>query len=80
MSASQQQPSAASSLAEPAAIPPKKGGQRIFLSGANSLLGLAMFDELRNDYIAIQPDSDEIENKFFVTVNKRDAATVPLPS
>ena len=60
--------------------PEKKGGRRYFISGANSLLGLALFDELRNDHIAIQPEAEELENKFYVTVNPRDAATVPLPS
>jgi hypothetical protein len=50
------------------------------MSGANSLLGLQMFDLFRNDHIAIQPDSNEIENQFYVTVNMRDAESVPLPS
>ena len=31
----------------------KKAGLRIYLGGANSLLGHALFDELRNDHIAI---------------------------
>ena len=35
----------------------KKAGMRIFLSGANSLLGHSVFEELRNDHIAIQNDS-----------------------
>ena len=35
----------------------KKAGHRIFISGANSLLGHTLFDELRNDHIAIQPDA-----------------------
>ena len=64
----------------PAAAVTKKGGRRYFISSANSLLGLALFDELRNDHLAIQADSDEIENKFYVTVNPKDADSVPLPS
>ena len=47
----------------------KKGGQRIFISGANSLLGHALFDELRNDHIAIQPESQEEAHKFFVSTS-----------
>lgn len=62
------------------AQPTKKPGKRIFVSSANSLLGQALFDELRNDHIAIQPDADEFANKFFVTVNPRDAGSIPLPS
>lgn len=31
----------------------KKPGMRVFLSGANSLLGHSVFEELRNDHIAI---------------------------
>jgi hypothetical protein len=31
----------------------KKPGIRVFLSGANSLLGHSVFEELRNDHIAI---------------------------
>ena len=62
------------------ALAEKKGGRRFFIGGANSLLGLALFDELRNDHIAIQQGAEELENKFYVTVNPRDAANVPLPS
>lgn len=59
---------------------PKKAGLRVFLSGANSLLGHALFDELRNDHIAIQPDAEEMEHKFFVSLNQRDAQSIPVPS
>ena len=31
----------------------KKPGMRVFISGANSLLGHSVFEELRNDHIAI---------------------------
>jgi hypothetical protein len=31
----------------------KKPGMRVFLSGANSLLGHSLFEDLRNDHIAI---------------------------
>jgi hypothetical protein len=42
---------------------------RVFLSGANSLLGHSVFEELRNDHIAIQNDSQEEAHRFYVTVN-----------
>ena len=47
----------------------KKPGMRVFLSGANSLLGHSVFEELRNDHIAIQNDSQEEAHRFYVTVN-----------
>ena len=46
-----------------------KPSQRIFISGANSLLGHSLFEELRNDHIAIMPDAEELENRFYVTLN-----------
>ena len=45
----------------------KTPAKRIFISGANSLLGHSLFEELRNDHIAIQSDSNEEEHKFYVT-------------
>ena len=58
----------------------KKPAMRVFISGANSLLGHSLFEELRNDHIAIQPDSKEEEHKFYVTLNQRDAGSLALPS
>jgi hypothetical protein len=42
---------------------------RYLITGANSLLGHSLFEELRNDHIAIQADSTEEEHKFCVTLN-----------
>jgi hypothetical protein len=58
----------------------KQKGKRIFISSANSLLGHSLFDELRNDHIAIQRDATEESHKFFASLNPKEAATVPLPS
>lgn len=58
----------------------KKPAMRVFLSGANSLLGHSVFEELRNDHIAIQNDSQEEEHRFYVTVNQKDVNTIALPS
>jgi hypothetical protein len=43
-------------------------------------LGHGVFEELRNDHIAIQADADELEHLFYVTLNQRDSGSVPLPS
>ena len=53
-------------------------GYRIFMNGINSLLGHSIFEELRNDHIAIH--TGENPHKFFGTLNTRDAETVPVPS
>ncbi len=58
----------------------KKPSLRYFLSGANSLLGHSLFEELRNDHIAIQADSQEEAHRFYVTVNQKDANSIALPS
>ncbi len=42
---------------EESKINAKKPAMRVYLSGANSLLGHSVFEELRNDHIAIQNDS-----------------------
>ena len=58
----------------------KKPGMRVFLSGANSQLGHSIFEELRNDHIAIQNDSQEEAHRFYVTVNQKDVNSIALPS
>ena len=58
----------------------KKPAMRYFMSGANSQLGHSIFEELRNDHIAIQNDSQEEEHRFYVTVNQKDINTIALPS
>lgn len=52
--------------------------QRIFLSGCNSLIGHSLFEELRNDHIAIH-DESQVAHKFFGTLNRNDEET-PAPS
>ena len=42
-------------------------GHRIFINGINSLIGHSIFEELRNDHIAIH--TGETPNKFFGTIN-----------
>lgn len=39
-----------------------------------------MFEELRNDHIAIQSDTTEFEHRFYTTLNQRDASSISLPS
>lgn len=48
------------------------------MSGINSLLGHSLFEELRNDHIAIH--TGETPHKFYGTVNEKDKDTVPIPS
>ena len=52
--------------------------KRFFVSGVNSLLGHSLFEELRNDHIAIHTGG--VPNKFFGTINTQDAQAVPVPS
>lgn len=42
-------------------------GHRIFINGINSLIGHSLFEELRNDHIAIH--TGETPNRFFGTIN-----------
>ena len=51
-------------------------GHRIFINSVNSLLGHSIFEELRNDHIAIH--TGETPHKFFGTVNQKES--IPLPS
>lgn len=53
-------------------------GLKIFISGVNSLIGHSLFEELRNDHIAIH--TGETPHKFFGTLNIKDADSVPVPS
>ena len=41
-------------------------------------MGHSLFEELRNDHIAIH--TGDIPNKFFGTINEKDSQTVPVPS
>lgn len=45
--------------------------KRFFVSGVNSLLGHSLFEELRNDHIAIHTGGPA--HKFFGTINSKDA-------
>lgn len=42
-------------------------GQRIFINSINSLIGHSIFEELRNDHIAIH--TGEAPHKFFGTIS-----------
>jgi hypothetical protein len=44
--------------------------KRYFISGVNSLLGHSLFEELRNDHIAIHTGA--VPNKFVATINTND--------
>lgn len=55
-----------------------QSGLRIFISGVNSLTGHSLFEEMRNDHIAIH--SGETPHKFFGSVNEKDLQSVPVPS
>lgn len=58
----------------------KNQAKRIFISGANSLLGHALFDQLRNDHLVILNQTEEEEHKFYVTANQKDINTMAMPS
>lgn len=51
---------------------------RIFINSVNSLIGHSLFEELRNDHIAIH--SGETPNKFFGTLNENEQVSVPSAS
>jgi len=42
------------------------------------LIGHSLFEELRNDHIAIH--TGETPHKFFGTINQKDKETIPVPS
>jgi hypothetical protein len=48
------------------------------MTGVNSLLGHSIFEEMRNDYIAIH--TGETPHKFLGTINSKEESTVPVPS
>lgn len=52
--------------------------QRIFISGVNSLIGHALFEQMRNDHEAVRDGKKS--NKFAGTLIKKDSATVPPPN
>ena len=51
-------------------------GHRVFINNVNSLLGHSLFEELRNDHIAIH--TGETPHRFFGTLNTKEQ--IPLPS
>jgi hypothetical protein len=53
-------------------------GHRIFANSVNSLLGHSIFEELRNDHIAIH--TGETPHKFFGTLNNKEQLPVPSTS
>lgn len=56
----------------------KDGRKRIFITGANSLLGHSLFEQMRNDDIAIKTGARA--HKFITTIVKKDEASTPMPS
>jgi len=52
--------------------------KRIFISGVNSLIGHALFEQMRNDHMAVS--NGKKPNKFAGTMIKKDAACVPCPN
>lgn len=42
-------------------------GKKIFINGINTLIGHSVFEELRNDHIAIH--TGDIPNLFYGTIN-----------
>jgi len=55
-----------------------KERKRIFISGVNSLVGHALFEQMRNDHEALRLGKKS--HKFSGTVIKADEATVPSPN
>jgi hypothetical protein len=58
--------------------PKDSGRRRVFISGANSLVGHSLFESMRNDHLAIH--SGEKPHKFTGTIIRRDETTTPIPS
>ena len=58
--------------------PAKPNRQRIFISGVNSLIGHALFEQMRNDHEAVR--NGKKCNKFSGTLIQKDAASVPSPN
>ena len=61
-------------------VPPKpvRERKRIFISGVNSLLGHALFEQMRNDHEAVRIGKKA--HKFSGTIIRRDADIVPSPN
>lgn len=60
------------------AIPKPKQRKRIFISGVNSLIGHALFEQMRNDHMALR--TGKKSNKFSGTIISKDSETVPPPN
>ena len=60
------------------AIPKPKQRKRIFISGVNSLIGHAVFEQMRNDHMALR--TGKKYNKFSGTIISKDAESVPCPN
>lgn len=58
--------------------PKQASRKRILITGANSLLGHSLFEQMRNDHITIHTGAKA--NKFVSTIIKKDEASTPLPS
>ena len=61
-----------------AALPKPKERKRIFISGCNSLLGHALFGQMRNDHTSLR--TGKKSHKFSGTMIKKDADIVPSPN
>lgn len=59
-------------------MPKPKDRKRIFISGVNSLVGHAVFEQMRNDHLTLR--NGKKSNKFSGTMILRDADTVPCPN
>lgn len=56
----------------------KKSYKRIFITGANSLVGHSLFEQMRNDHIVLHTGAKA--HRFVSTVVKKDEASTPMPS
>ena len=59
-------------------VPKPKDRKRIFLSGVNSLVGHALFEQMRNDHLTLR--NGKKSNEFSGTMIRKDADTVPSPN
>ena len=59
-------------------VAPPKERKRIFVSGVNSLVGHALFEQMRNDHFALR--NGKKSHKFSGTMIMRDATIVPSPN
>ena len=53
----------------------QQAGLRVFISGVNSLVGHSLFEELRNDHLAIH--SGEAPRRFFGSLNEQEPVAAP---